>query len=75
MRWKRDWGLNLRMAGVLLLMGLLYVCFGVALTWYFHEAVVVAVALVAISTGQLLWGAQSRFKEHGWRGSLGKCVS
>lgn len=65
MRWKRDWGLTLRMAGVMVLMALLYLGFGVALTWYFHAAAAVAIALVAISAGQLLWGHKVALKSIG----------
>jgi heat shock protein HtpX len=67
MRFHRDWGLYLRMVGVMLLMGALYVGFAAVIALYFEAAVAVALAVGALSVLQFLWGDKLALKSMGGR--------
>lgn len=67
MRFHRDWGLYLRMVGVLLLMGVLYVGFAAVIALYFDAIVAVALAVGVLSVLQLLWGEKVALKSMGGR--------
>jgi heat shock protein HtpX len=67
MKWKRDWGLNLRMVGVMLLTGALYVGFASVLAMHFDAFVAVAVAVGLLSGAQFLWGHKIALKSMGGR--------
>lgn len=67
MRFHRDWGLYLRMVGVMLLMGVLYVGFAAVIALYFDALVAVALAVGVLSVLQLLWGEKIALKSMGGR--------
>jgi heat shock protein HtpX len=67
MRFHRDWGLYLRMIGVLFLMGALYVGFAAVIALYFHRIVAVVLAVGVLSVLQFLWGDKLALKSMGGR--------
>lgn len=65
MVFRRDWSLYLRMVGVLLLMGVLYVGFAAVLAVYFSEQLAVVAAIGAVSVLQFLWSHKLALKSMG----------
>lgn len=57
MKWRHDWGLRLRMIGVLTALSLLYVVFAAAISLYFEQVFFVILAGVGLlGVAQLWWG-------------------
>jgi heat shock protein HtpX len=65
MDWQTQWGLRLRMAGVMVLFVALYIGFIGALSLYFSSVSAIALGILAVSTAQLLYGYKVALKAMG----------
>lgn len=65
MDWHAQWGLRLRMGGVMVLFIALYVAFIGVLSLYFSSISVIALGVLIVSTAQLLYGYKVALKAMG----------